>query len=167
MQSSLASVGEDMRKTTRRIDTLTEHLAQGKHFKENRQFNRVYERLYEKYKVAKSEKKFLSGYKAQKALDDANAYFEANRAQITLYQAAEKYLRGALQDHYDPKKLPPISKWEKELDEKTAERQGQYLRYDKIRDDTLKAEKIQRAVRDAQREEDREQTRQRSRGMER
>jgi hypothetical protein len=68
---------------------------------------------------------------------------------------------------FDPKKLPPISTWEKELDEKTAVRQGQYLRYDKIKADTLKAEKIQRAVRDAQREENKKQTRQKARGAER
>jgi hypothetical protein len=167
LQSNLASVGAEMKKTTRRIDTLEKHLEQAEYFKDGRKYNREYERLYEKYTAAKSENGILSGRKAQKALDAANDYYEANRAQITLYRAAEKYFRDVLQDRFDSKKLPPISTWEKELAEKTAERQGQYQRYEKIKDDTGKAEKIQRAVRDVQREDDKVQSRQMSRGIER
>jgi ribosomal protein S12 methylthiotransferase accessory factor YcaO len=86
--------------------------------------------------------------------------------ELTLYNAAEKYLRDVLQERFDPKKLPPITMWEKELAEKTSERQGQYRKYSRIKDNTTSAEKIQRAVRDAQRDDGKEQTRQKSRGVE-
>jgi len=62
--------------------------------------------------------------KAQKALDAANDYYETHRQQITLYNAAEQYLKDVLQQHFDPKKLPPISKWQAEIAEQR-ERQTQ------------------------------------------
>jgi hypothetical protein len=168
LQSRLASVSEEMKKTTRRMDTLTKHLEQGKHFTENRPFRREYARLYAIYTTAINEKKLGSGRKAQKALDAANAYYEENRAHITLYQTAEKYLRDALKDHYNPKKLASqVAKWEKELAEKAAERKAQYGRYEKIKSETATAEKIRRAIWEAQREDNGEQMRQRARGLER
>jgi hypothetical protein len=45
--------------------------------------------------------------KAQKALDAAQDYYESNRAAITLYDAAERYLRDVLQGRFNVKKLPP------------------------------------------------------------
>jgi hypothetical protein len=168
LQSNLFSVGEELKKTTRRMDALTEHLEKCRDYRENKKFYREYERLYAKYTAAKKENGFLSERKAQKALDAANAYHEAHRPQIAVYKNADTYLRGVLQKRFDPKNLSAqAAKWEKELAEKTAERQWQYLRYNKIKDDTGKAEKIQRAVRDAQREDDKVLTRQKSRGMER
>jgi ATP-dependent exoDNAse (exonuclease V) alpha subunit len=168
LQSRLASVSEEMKKTTRRVDTLTKRLEQGKHFTENRQYSREYARLYAIYTTAVSEKKLLSGRKAQKALDAANAYYEENRAHITLYQAAEKYLRDALQEHYNPKKLAlQVAKWEKELAEKAAERKIQYGKYEKIKSEIATAEKIQRTIWEAQREEKGEQMRRKARSLER
>ncbi|MDR1615606.1 MAG: DUF4825 domain-containing protein, partial [Syntrophomonadaceae bacterium] len=55
-------------------------------------------------------------------LENDNAYHEANRAEIILCEAAERYLKGVLQSRYDPKKLPSIPKWKEERAAKTAEK---------------------------------------------
>ncbi len=166
-QHDLHAVGEEMKKGTRRIDTLKEHLKHSYHYKDYRKFNARYKKLYADYETAKNSKGFFAERNAKKALDDANAYFESNRMELTLFDAAEKYLRGALQERFDPTKLPPIKMWEKQLADKTAERQEQYRRYDKLRDNTTKAERFQRAVRDAQRDNDKPQIQKKSRGVER
>jgi len=61
-----------------------------------------------------------------------------------LFDAAEKYLREHMQKHFDPKKLPPISKWEKELAGKLAEKDALYRDYYALKDETVKIEKIKR-----------------------
>ena len=60
------------------------------------------------------------------------------------FDAAEKYLREHMQKHFEPKKLPPISKWEKELAEKLAEKDSLYRGYYTLKDATAKNGKIKR-----------------------
>ncbi|MDR1703646.1 MAG: MobA/MobL family protein [Clostridiales bacterium] len=167
LQSDLHAVGEDMKKTSRRIDTLEKHLEHSYNYRDYRKYNARYEKLYAEDETARKETGLFAKSRAQKALDAANDYYESHRMELTLCNAAEKYLRDVLQERFDPKKLPPIKAWEKELADKTVERQGQYRKYSRIKDNTTSADKIQRAVRDAQRDDDKVQMRQKSRGVER
>ncbi|MCL1859238.1 MAG: hypothetical protein FWF92_08390 [Oscillospiraceae bacterium] len=73
--------------------------------------------------------------------------------EITLYEAAEKYLRGVLQEHFDPKKLPPITKWQTEREKLTADRKQLDVDYSKLRTETAAVEKIKRSVDDILHEE--------------
>ncbi|MDR0288397.1 MAG: hypothetical protein LBI03_11925 [Clostridiales bacterium] len=65
---------------------------------------------------------------------------------IICFDAAEKYLRGVLQGRFDPKKLPPITKWRDELDAKTADKETLYREYEKLKGETTNVEKIKRSV---------------------
>lgn len=91
--------------------------------------------------------------KAQKALDTANAYYEEHRTEITLYEAAERYLKDVMQDHFDPKKLPSISKWEAESNKLKSERQELSRRYFTLKEDVKEVERIQRSINNILREE--------------
>ncbi len=51
-------------------------------------------------------------------------------------KVAEKYLRGVLQGRFDPKKLPPITKWREELAAKTAKRDVLYRENDALKNET-------------------------------
>jgi ATP-dependent exoDNAse (exonuclease V) alpha subunit len=166
MKSNIRSIGEEMKKENRRIETLTEHLKHGKNYKEYRKLNAQYEKLYSVYETARKDKGFFAERKAQKALEAANDFYEANRAGITLFKTADKYLRGIMQDRFDPKKLPPISKWEKELAAKEVDKARLYQGYVKLKDETKKVEQIQRSVKEILHTETQERTRQKSRGME-
>ena len=117
MHKRLNSTSDEVKKVERRIKTLKEHLYQSGHYKEHRSLRRQYDRLCAASEEAKTVSGFFAERKAQKALEEANAFYEANRTGLTLFDTAEKYLRGVLQERFDPKKLPPISAWEKELAE--------------------------------------------------
>ena len=77
-----------------------------------------------------------------------------NRTEIVLYEAAEKYLQKVMQKHFDPNKLPPATKWKKELSEKTAARSVLSGEYNTLREETKKIERIQRSVKDILRSEE-------------
>jgi hypothetical protein len=86
---------------------------------------------------------------------------------LGIYDNAEKYLHDVLHERFDPKKLPPISMWEKELTAKTAERETLYQRYGTTKSETASAEKIRRTVEDILKSETPRETRQKLRGKER
>jgi septal ring factor EnvC (AmiA/AmiB activator) len=146
MQSKFHSVGEELKKVNRRIKTLKEHIKHSENFKENRKIKTQYEKLYAEYQTAKKEKGFFAERKAQKALDAVNEYREDYRPQLAMFDNAVEYLRGVLQERFDPKKLPPITKWRDELAAKTAERSALYPKYKAIKDETARVEKIKRSV---------------------
>jgi hypothetical protein len=146
MQDKSDSVHENLKKTERRIKTLNEHIRHSEHYKNGRKYKRQYDKLYSEYITAKDSKGLLAKRKAQKALDKVNTYHEANRTELTLYIAAEKYIRDVLQKRYDPTKLPQITKWKKELSEKTAAKSKLSGEYHRLRDETKKIERIQRSV---------------------
>jgi hypothetical protein len=105
---------------------------------------------------------------ARKALEAAYDFYEAHRTRLTLFDAAEKYLRQHMQKHFDPKKLAPVSAWEKELAEKIAVKESLYRDYYKLKDDTYKIEKIRASVKAILHsgEPQPERTAKRKRGME-
>ena len=146
MHGKLNAASKKLNDVERRIKTLNEHFVQSGYYKEHRSLKRQYDKLYSAYTAAKKETGFFAERKAHKALDAANDFYEANRTGLALFDAAEKYLREHMQKHFDPKKLPPIFKWEKELAEKLEVKDSLYREYHKLKDDTAKVEKIQRSV---------------------
>ena len=107
--------------------------------------SRKFEEGRTSYQYAQKSKGFGAERKAQKALNAAE-YHELYRNEITLFESAEKYLRDVLQYRFDPKKLPPISRWQNELSGKTAEKDSLYRDYHVLKDETYKVEKIQWSV---------------------
>ena len=73
--------------------------------------------------------------------------------ELTLYEAAEKYLRDVLQERFDDKKLPPVSKWLAEREKLTSKKKLLDADYFKLWHETAAVEKIKRSVDDILREE--------------
>ena len=156
MHSKVLRLGEDMKPINRRIDTLKEHIRQSGNYKEHRKVKRQYDALYADYTAARKETGLFAERKAQKALNAVNSFYEDNRAGLTLFDAADKYLRGVLQDRFDPKKLPPITMWRDELTAKTAEQKAMYREYQMLKSETQKVEQIRRSVAEIVRSDSRE-----------
>jgi hypothetical protein len=57
-------------------------------------------------------------------------------------------LRDVLHEHFDPKKLPPITKWRTERDKQTVDLQQFSGEYKTLRDETAAVDKIKRNVAD-------------------
>jgi ATP-dependent exoDNAse (exonuclease V) alpha subunit len=148
MHDKLDSTSTELKKTERRIDTLKEHLRQSGYYKEHRKLKRQYDKLYSEYNAAKNDTGLFAERKAKKVLETANDFYEANRAGLTLFDAADKYLLGILQKRFDPKKLPPISEWKKELTSKLADKEMLYREYYSMKDDTHRIEKIRASVKE-------------------
>jgi len=79
-----------------------------------------------------------------------------------MFENAEQYLRDVLQERFDPKKLPPISKWQGELSAKTAEKDSLYQEYLALKDEAYKVEKIRASVKEILHNDSPKQTRQKS-----
>ena len=62
-----------------------------------------------------------------------------------LFDAADKYLRGVLQDRFDPKKLPPIVAWKQEIGGKMSEKAVLDREYTVLKEETQKVEQIRRS----------------------
>jgi len=140
MHSKVLRLGDDMKPVNRRIDTLKEHIRQSEYYKVHRKLKQQYNALYADYTAARKETGLFSERKAQKALNTANSFYEDNRAGLTLFDAADKYLRGVLQERFDTKKLPPITIWKQELATKTTEREVLYRKYQSLKSETQKVE---------------------------
>jgi hypothetical protein len=72
-----------------------------------------------------------------------------------MYEAAERYLRSVMQEHFDPKKSPPIMKWKAERDKLIAERGKLNLQYNSLKDEVKEAEQIRKSVHSILRSEQR------------
>ena len=83
-----------------------------------------------------------------------------------MFDNAEKYLKGVLQTHFDPKKLPPVAKWKAETEKVTAERSGLNRQYNALKDEVKEAEQIRKSVYSILRQEQREQSVTKKREME-
>ena len=83
-----------------------------------------------------------------------------------MYEAAEKYLRGVLQERFDDKKLPPVTKWKAEVVRLTAERSKLNQRYYALKDEIKEAEQIRKSVYSIVNAERREQQPRRAQDME-
>jgi hypothetical protein len=166
MQNGFNSMRDNLKKVNRRIDTLNEHIKHGDIIAKHRKVKRHYDELHSQYESAQKSTGFGAKRKAEKALEAANDFYEFHRAELTLYDAADNYLRGVLQKRYDPKKLPPIKKWRDELVAKTAERNSLYREYDVLKNETAKIEKIRYSVKEIMQAETPKRIPQKSRDME-
>jgi len=108
-------------------------------------------------KSSKKEKGFGAERRARKALNTANSYHEVHTTEITLYEAAERYLKDALQEHFNAKKLPPVAKWTAEIQKLTAERSGLNQHYNTLKDEVKEAEQIRKSIYSILRQEQCEQ----------
>jgi len=142
------SIREELKKVERRLATLDEHIKHSGNYKAYRPQKAQYEKLYAQYQAIKKAGGFGAERKAQKALDAANEYRETHRIEIAMYENAEKYLREVMQGHFDPKKLPPVSKWQAEHKEKTADKQRLDVAFREVWNNTAAVEKIKRSVDD-------------------
>jgi hypothetical protein len=128
------------------LKTLDEHIQHGENFKTYRSHKAQYDRLNAEYETLKKSSGFGAARKAEKALAAARGYYEAHRREITLFGAAEKYLKGVLQSHYDPKKLPPLTKWKEERAAKVAESRKLQQDYTALKNEIREVEIIRKAA---------------------
>ncbi|MCL2121081.1 MAG: hypothetical protein FWH28_02395 [Clostridiales bacterium] len=63
-----------------------------------------------------------------------------------MYDNAEKYLRDVLHGRFDPKKMPPVTKWKSEIVNLTAERKLIEADYYKLRNEVKEAEQIRKSI---------------------
>ena len=160
-------IGDKLKPIERRLKVLDEHMRHSENFKSGRGYKAQYDKLYAEYETLKAAKGWGAKSKAQKALDAANEYYEAHRPQLTLYESAERYLRDVLQGRFDPKKLPPITKWKAERAKLIANRQSLTHDYHALKNEVSEAEKIRRGVYDIVSAERRREQPRRARDMER
>ncbi|MDR3348662.1 MAG: MobA/MobL family protein [Acidaminococcales bacterium] len=146
IRGNFDDVRDDLKKNERRLKTLDEHIKHSENFKSYRGYKAKYDKLYAEYRTLKKSSGLFAERKARKALEAANDYCEDNRMELTLFDAAEKYLKGVLQSRYDPKKLPPITAWKDEREKKTTERAALYQRYEKLKTETQNIEAIKRTI---------------------
>ena len=149
-------IREELKPIDRRLKTLDEHIRQSGSYKGFRKYKVQYEKLYAQYETIKKAGGFGAERKAQKAFAAANDYYETYHNEITMYNKAEKYLRDVLQEHFDPKKLPPIKKWQAEVKKLTAKRGEVEQKYYDLRDEVKEAEQIRKSVYSIVRQEQRE-----------
>jgi hypothetical protein len=129
----------ELKKIERRKDTLDKHIEQAGYFTEFR-------KVYQQYKQQKPNRK--------------EAFYEAHRREITLYEAAERYLTPVLNGH--PLNL---AKWKAERRDKAAEKDQLYQQYYALKAKTKNVETIRRTVMDVLREGAIERMPQRERGI--
>jgi hypothetical protein len=102
--------------------------------------------LNAEYETLKKSSGFGAARKAEKALAAARGYYETHRMGITLFEAAERYLKGVLQSHYDPKKLPPLTKWKEERAAKVAEKGKLQQEYTALKNEIREVEIIRKVA---------------------
>ena len=159
-------IRDKLKPIDRRLKTLDEHIRQSGNYKGYRGQKAQYDKLYAQYTTLSKATGFGAERKAQKALDTANKYYETHRMEITLYEAAERYLKDVLQGRFDPKKLPPVTKWKAEIEKLTAERKRLDYDYSILRNEVKEAEQIRRSIYSIVRQEQRERQPRRARDME-
>lgn len=131
------------KKTEKRVKKLDEHLTNCDTFKKNRKVREKYDALYSEYETFSKQTGLFTKSKAQKALDEANEYYDAHRAELTVYATAEKYLRGVLQKRFDPAKLP-VKKWRDEREACARELAGIDTEYNVLKSGVQDAETLKR-----------------------
>lgn len=160
------AIRDKLKSTERRQKTLDEHLRHGGNYKAYRGQKAQYEKLYAQYRAIKKAGGFGAERKAQKALDTANAYYDAHRTEIVLFEAAERYLKDVMQGRFDPKKLPPITKWTAERDKLNTGMRRLNGEYVSLKNETAEVEKIRRNVHDIMSGETRREQPKRAQDME-
>ena len=124
------------------MKTLDEHIKQGENFKK-------YKPIYEQYLSIESglaDKVFKRNPKV--------AFYETHRAEITLFESADRYLK----EHLNGKvSKPPLKKWRAEREELSAKRDTIYRGYYSLKDEVREVERIKRTVDEVLREQPQKQ----------
>jgi hypothetical protein len=132
MHTEQSAIRDELKPIERRLTDLDKHIKQAGIIKQ-------YSGIYRQYKQQKPK--------------DQEAFFEKNRAPLTLYEAAERHIKGVLNGRAEI----PLKSWEKEQEQKTADKNKLNKRFNFLRDEVKEVEKIHRNVYDILREEQREQ----------
>ncbi len=163
MYGRQGAIGGRLNRMDRRMKTLDKHIEQCGILKEYSGHMANYRKLYSQYEKLRDSTGLGAKRKAQKALDTANAYHEAHRMEITLYEAAERYIKDTL----NGRTAIPLDAWKAERAKLTAERKTLAQDYFKLKEEVRQAEIIRRNIEDVMREESRErQPQQRAQGLE-
>jgi chromosome segregation ATPase len=121
---------ERLNSIERRMDALENHIRQTETYMEHRP-------LYEQYRSLKPRKQ--------------KKFYEVNRAGLTLYEAAERYLKSVLNGH-----PIPLKAWKEEYKKLSSERGGIYREYSALKDKVKDVETVkycaEQFIREAARE---------------
>jgi transcriptional accessory protein Tex/SPT6 len=149
MSGKRNAISKTLKDNEHRTKTLDEHIRHGENFSKYRKYKVHYEKLYSEYKTLRKIKGFFADKKTQKALDDANEYYETHRPDLAQYDSAEDYLKKVMQSHFNGKPTSiPLAKWQSELADKKLETVALYKDYHKLKDETQSAEAIKRFAAD-------------------
>jgi hypothetical protein len=142
MYAAQSELGGKLNKMDRRMKTLDEHVAQAENLLKHRP-------LYEQYKQTKPKKQA--------------DFYEAHRAELTLFETAERYIKGVM----NGKPGLPVKAWKAERAKLTSDYNALYQDYQKLKEEVRQVEIIRRNVENIMREELRErQPRERAHGLE-
>jgi len=125
------NIREELKPIDRRLKTLDEHIRQAGVYQEHSKIHKI--------------------YKGLKPKDQAD-FYESNRAPLSLYEAAERYLKGVM----NGREKIPLSTWKSECVKLTAERKQLDNRYYTLKEEIKEAEQIRKSVYSIIRQEERE-----------
>ena len=123
MHNKQSAIRDKLIPKERRLKALAEHIKQADLYFEHRA-------IYKMYKAEKPKHQ--------------EQFYESNRAPLTLYESAERYLKGVM----NCKTKIPTGAWKKEYADLTAERQQLNAEYNTLKNEVGKVEKISRSVQD-------------------
>jgi chaperonin cofactor prefoldin len=166
MQGERQAINDKLKPVQRRIAMLREHLRHSENFNNYRKLAAKRAALYAEYHKLDGQGLFAKG-KAKKALEAAEAYDWQHLNELQDFDKSEKYLRGVLQERFDPKKLPPMTAWKRELDGLLAKKHIIQIEYDALNERVKSAEAIRRFAEQAMRGEDVPRERHKSRDISR
>jgi hypothetical protein len=153
MYSQQGQITDKLKKTERHIEALDKHIKNGEILREYSGHIKQYRKLYSQYETLRDSTGFGAKRKTQKALEAAENYRESQRAPITLYEAAERYMKAALNGKTT---RPPLDAWKAERAKLGGEKDVLYKEYYTLKDEVKQVEKMRRHIEDIMREESRE-----------
>ena len=156
------SIGNQLKPIDKKIAELDEHIKQSGIYQQYESYKKKYDKLNAEHKKLSKETGFGAKRKAQNALDTANHYYETNRMEITLCQVAERHLKA----NKNSEGKIPLPDWKAERERLTAERNKLNVRYQKLKTETAKVERIRSNIYSITSAERRRTEPQRSHGIE-
>ena len=135
------------------VDQKTDEISDGLKAREKRM--KQLKNLIENAQAYQRNKPFHDAYKQIKWKSKQEDYAEAHRAELTIWNAANRFLHANLPEGV---KSLPIAKWEKELAALTAENKDEYEKLKESRAEVAELQKIRRYVDVALKAETQQQT---------
>ena len=142
MISKQFAIRDELKPIEQRLKTLDEHIKQADIYREYRPFKQKYNQQKPKHQ---------------------EQYYETYRRELTLYEAAERYIKGVL----NGRDKIPLPTWKTEREKLIAERKQLDVEYKQLKADTAAVEKIRSNVYDIISDERRRTQPQRAQDMER